>query len=47
MDIIMWILFIVEAVLGVVSSIGIIVILIATVGAKIANKVRYGKSLYD
>lgn len=47
MDIIMWILFIAEAILGVASSIGIVVILIGTLGTKIVNKIKYGKSLYD
>lgn len=47
MDIFVWIFFIFEAILGLASSVGIIVILIATIFSKIMGKIRYGKSLYD
>ncbi len=47
MDIFVWIFFIVEAIIGVVSSIGIVVLLFGTLGYKIMRKVKYGTSLFD
>ena len=46
MDILVWIIFIVEAILGVSSCICIIALLFTTIIGKIVKKVKYGKSLY-
>ena len=41
------VVFILEAILGVASSIGVIVLLFGTSGSKIYRKIRYGTSLFD
>ena len=47
MDIFMFVFFLLEAVVGLVSSLYIIVSLFATIGYKIYRKSKYGISLYD
>ncbi len=47
MDIFVWIFFIVEAIIGVGSSVGIVVLLFGTLGYKIMRKVKYGISLFN
>ena len=47
MDIFMVIFFLLEAVVGLASSVYILVSLFATIGYKIYRKSKYGISLYD
>ena len=47
MDIFMFIFFLLEAVVGLASSLYILVSLFATLGYKIYRKCRFGISLYD
>ena len=47
MDILMFVFFLLEAVVGLASSLYIIVSLFATIGYKIYRKSKYGISLYD
>lgn len=41
------VVFVIEAILGVLSSIGVLVLLFGTIGFKIYRKVRYGISLFN
>lgn len=47
MDIFMFIFFLLEAIVGLASSLYILVSLFATIGYKIYRKSKYGISLYD
>lgn len=41
------VVFVIEAILGVSSSVGVMVLLFGTIGFKIYRKVRYGISLFN
>ena len=47
MNIFVLIVFIIEAILGIGSSIGIIVLLIGTLISKFVRKAKYGTSLFN
>jgi len=41
------VVFVIEAILGVASSVGVMILLFGTIGYKLYRKVRYGISLFN